>query len=525
MMYFSRLKTALILGACVLGVLLSLPNLFASPAAWLPWRTIHLGLDLRGGSYLLMEVDMAAVIKERLEGLADQARRSLERAGVRPYSIVQQPADNRLLVKTPDPAKLDSVQAALRELVAPAGPAIGTRPDLELAQTPDGVTLTLSPVALIDRANQAVQQSIEIVRRRIDETGVLDPQITRQGQNRIVVQLPGIADPSKVKALIGKTARMTFRLVDENADLSAPLPPPGVDFLPEEDRPGQKIAVRKRVEVDGGDLTDARAQSDQQNGGWVVSFTFNSIGTHRFADVSRANVGHRFAVVLDDKVISAPVIREAITGGRGQISGNFTVASANDLAVLLRAGALPAPLTVVEERSVGPELGADAIRAGALALGAGFLFVIAFMGIFYGLFGWMANLALLVNLVLMVAILSLLNATLTLPGMAGILLTLGMAVDANILINERIREEVQNGRTPINAMETGFRRAFSTIIDSNATAFLAHVMLFVFGSGPVRGFAVTITVGIVTTLFTATMLARLLMVRWYAANRPQALPV
>jgi len=525
MMYFSRLKTALILGACVLGVLLSIPNLVASPAAWIPWRTIHLGLDLRGGSYLLMEVDMSTVIKERLEGLADQARRSLERAGVRPYTIAQQQADNRLLVRTPDPAKLDDVMAALRELVTPAGPSIGSRPDLDLARTADGVTLTLSPVALVDRANQAVQQSIEIVRRRIDETGVLDPQITRQGQNRIVVQLPGIADPSKIKALIGQTARMTFRLVDENADLSASLPPPGVDFLPDADHPGVKIAVRKRVEVDGADLTDARAQADQQNGGWVVSFTFNSVGTRRFADVSRANVGHRFAVVLDDKVISAPVIREAITGGRGQISGNFTVASANDLAVLLRAGALPAPLTVVEERSIGPELGADSIRAGALALAAGFIFVVLFMGIFYGLFGWMANLALLFNLVLMVAILSLLQATLTLPGMAGILLTLGMAVDANILINERIREEVHNGRTPINAMETGFRRAFSTIIDSNATAFLAHVMLFIFGSGPVRGFAVTITVGIVTTLFTATMLARLLMVRWYAANRPQALPV
>jgi protein-export membrane protein SecD len=525
MMYFSRLKTALILGACVLGVLLSIPNLMPAPAAWLPWRAIHLGLDLRGGSYLLMEVDMSVVIKERLEGLADQARRALERAGVRPYTIQQQTADNRLLIKTPDPNKLADVAAALRELVTPAGPNIGARPDLDLARTDDGVTLTLSRVALIDRANQAVQQSIEIVRRRIDETGVLDPQITRQGQNRIVVQLPGVADPARIKALIGKTARMTFRLVDENADTSASVPPPGVEFLPDQDHPGQKIAVRKRVEVDGADLTDARAQSDPQNGGWVVGFTFNSVGTRRFADISRANVGHRFAIVLDDKVISAPVIREAITGGRGQISGNFTVATANDLSVLLRAGALPAPLTVVEERSVGPELGADAIRAGALSLAAGFVLVIIFMGVFYGLFGWFANLALVVNLVLMVAVLSLLNATLTLPGMAGILLTLGMAVDANILINERIREEVHNGRTPINAMETGFRRAFSTIIDSNATAFLAHVMLFVFGSGPVRGFAVTITVGIVTTLFTATMLARLLMVRWYAANRPKLLPV
>jgi preprotein translocase subunit SecD len=524
MMYFSRMKTTLVLGACVLGVLFSLTNLFPAPASWLPWRSIHLGLDLRGGSYLLMEVDMAAVIKERLEGLSDGARRGLDRAGVRPFTIVAQPADNRLLVKLPDLTKQDAALAALRELVT-AGQGIGARPDLEVAAVPEGATVTLSPPALIERANQAVEQSIEIVRRRIDGSGVVDPQITRQGQNRIVVQLPGIEDPNRIKQLIGKTARMTFRLTDENANAAAPVPPPGLEFLPYQDKPGQKIAVRKRVEVDGANLTDARAGQNGQTGEWVVNFTFDSIGTRRFADVSRANVGHPFAIVLDDKVISAPNIREAITGGRGQISGSFTAASANDLSVLLRAGALPAPLTVVEERSVGPELGADAIRAGAIALGVGFVLVIGFMGVFYGLFGWMANLALVVNLIMMVAILSLFESTLTLPGMAGILLTLGMAVDANILINERIREEVHNGRTPLNAMETGFRRAFSTIIDSNATAFLAHVMLFVFGSGPVKGFAVTITVGIVTTLFTATMLARLLMVRWYTATRPSALPV
>ncbi len=286
-----------------------------------------------------------------------------------------------------------------------------------------------------------------------------------------------------------------------------------------------KEAVRRRVEVDGANLTDARPGQDTQTGRWVVNFTLDSVGTRRFADVSTANVGKRFAIVLDEKVISAPVIREPITGGRGQISGNFTAKSAQDLAVLLRAGALPAPLTVVEERSVGPELGADAIRAGAISLGVGLLLVMAYMAIFYGLFGWYANIALLVNLVLQIAVLSLLEATLTLPGMAGILLTLGMAVDANILINERVREESRHGRTPLNALETGFRRAYGTIIDSNATAFLAHVMLFVFGSGPVRGFAVTITVGIVTTLFTATLVARLLMVRWYVSTRPVLLPV
>jgi preprotein translocase subunit SecD len=326
--------------------------------------------------------------------------------------------------------------------------------------------------------------------------------------------------------LIGKTAHMTFRLVDEttNANAGGP-PPPGDDFLQMQDRPGEKIAVRKRIDVDGADLTDARAGTSPETGDWVVNFTFNSVGARRFADISRANVNHRFAIVLDDKVISAPVIREAITGGRGQISGSFNATSANDLAVLLRAGALPAPLTVVEQRSVGPELGADSIRAGAISLVVGFLFVIAFMGVFYGLFGWFANLALVINLFLMLGIMSLLQATLTLPGMAGILLTLGMAVDANILINERIREEQRLGRPPLAALEHGFSRAYSTIFDSNATAFLAHVMLFVFGSGPVKGFAVTITVGIATSLFTAWMLTRLLVSRWYIATRPKLLPV
>ena len=524
MLYFSRFKTALILGACGLGVLLTLPNLVAAPAAWLPWRTIHLGLDLKGGSYLLLEVDMSAVVRERLDGLADAARQSLNKADARPYGVTAQPQLNRLLVRVTDPAKQGTATAALRDLASAAGTGLSARPDLDVATVPEGIAVTLSPQGLQDRASAAVDQSIEIVRRRIDDTGVVDPIINRQGQNRIVVQLPGIEDPNRIKELIGKTARMTFRLTDEAANLGGP-PPPGEDFLPMENAPSQKIAVRRRVEVDGANLTDARAGQNGQTGEWVVNFTFDSVGTRRFADVSTRNVGHPFAIVLDDKVISAPVIREPITGGRGQISGRFDARGATDLSVLLRAGALPAPLTVVEERSVGPELGADAIRAGAISLAVGFLLVVGFMGLFYGLFGWLANIALLFNLVLMMAILSLLEATLTLPGMAGILLTLGMAVDANILINERIREEVRNGRTPLNAMETGFRRAYSTIVDSNATAFLAHVMLFIFGSGPVRGFAVTITVGIATTLFTATMLARLLMVRWYVRTRPALLPV
>jgi len=524
MMYFSRLKTALVLGACLLGALLCLPNLVRAPAAWLPWPQIHLGLDLKGGSYLLLEVDMNAVIKERLDTLADGVRQALRPGNIFYSSLTPQPADNRVGLRLRDPARLDDALAALKPLSS--GLTVTGQPDLTVASTPDGqITLTLSPVALNERAQAAVAQSIEIVHRRIDETGVVDPVIRPTGGNRIMVELPGIDDPNRIKELLGRTAHMTFRLVDEAANVNAPNPPPGVDFLPMDKDPNTKMAIRRRVEVDGATLTDARAARNNQTGEWVVDFTFDSTGARRFADVTRANVNHPFAIVLDDKVISAPVIREPITGGRGQISGRFTAETATDLALLLRSGALPAPLTVVEERTVGPELGADSIRAGAISLLVGFVLVIAFMGVFYGLFGWFANIALVVNLMLMMAILSLLGATLTLPGMAGILLTLGMAVDANILINERIREEAHNGRPPLAALENGFRRAYGTIIDSNATAFLAHVMLFVFGNGPVRGFAVTITVGIVTTLFTATMLARLMVSRWYVSARPQELPV
>ena len=518
MMYFSRLKTTLIVVVCLLGVLLCVPLFVPSPGG-VPWRTVRLGLDLSGGSYLLLELDVAAVEKERLDVLADGARTVL-RGKVTGYQPpVSQPAQDRVLIRMAAGPQQDDAVRLLREAAA----ASGSR-DYSVDAVGGEIALTIPPAVLRERASAAIAQSIEIVRRRIDDTGVLDPQITRQGENRIVVQLPGVEDPNRIKELIGKTARMTFRLVDENASVTAPSA--GVDILPMEGQPNQKIAIRKRVEVDGANLTDARpGQSANHPGSWVVNFTFDSLGARQFANVSRAQVGHRFAVVLDDKVITAPNINEPITGGRGEISGNFTAQSASDLATLLRAGALPAPLTVVEERSVGPELGADSIRAGAFSLLAGLVLVMAYMAVFYGLFGWFANVALLLNLVLQVAVLNLLEATLTLPGMAGILLTLGVAVDANILINERIREEVRNGRTPLNALETGFRKAYGTIVDSNATAFLAHVMLFVFGSGPVRGFAVTITVGIATTLFTATLVARLLTVRWYISRKPKLLPV
>ncbi|MSO90632.1 MAG: protein translocase subunit SecD [Acetobacteraceae bacterium] len=522
MMYFTRLKTAVIVGVCLLGAILCIPNIAVAPAAWMPWRHVHLGLDLRGGSYLLLEVDTRAVTKDRLEGIVDGVRQIL--VGKFQYTDLAARVDqNQVRVRLRDPTRLNDALNALRPIAATDG--LGATPEIELTGTPDGqITLTLLPLGLRNRATQAIQQSIEIVRRRIDASGVVDPQIARQGDSRIVVQLPGIEDPNRIKELLGKTARMTFRLVDLTAN-PAGIAPPGVEFLPMDGNPSERVAVRRRIEVDGGDLKRAGAGMDNQNGQWVVNFEFNQVGARRFAEVTRANVGRPFAIVLDDKVISAPRINEPITGGRGQISGSFNAQSATDLAVLLQAGALPAPLTVVEERSVGPELGADAIRAGAISLFVGFLLVCAYMGIFYGLFGWIACGVLVVNLWLMLAILSMLEATMTLPGMAGILLTLGVAVDSNILINERIREEARNGRAPLQALEAGFSRAFNTIFDSNATGFLSHVMLFAFGAGPVRGFAITITVGIATTLFTNWLLTRLIISRWYVATRPRALPV
>ncbi|MCX8134312.1 MAG: protein translocase subunit SecD [Roseococcus sp.] len=530
MMYFARWKTAAILLVCLAGFLVSLPNLFPRAAfpEWFPLRQIALGLDLRGGSYLLLEVDTSVLMRERLENLVEGTRRGMTQASPRiAYTgLTAQPEQRRIQLRITEPAQREAALRILRELANPVQVSGGGQvPDIEVAITPDGLlTATVTEAGLRAKATSAVEQSIEIVRRRIDETGVAEALIARQGQNRILVQLPGVQDPQRIKDLLGRTARMTFHLLDETANLASPVAPPGVMFLPGE-REGERYAVRRRVEVDGANLSDARAAQDPRTGEWVVNFSFDSVGTRRFAEVTRANVGRPFAIVLDEKVITAPVIREPITGGRGQISGNFTVRTANDLAVLLRAGALPAPLTVVEERTVGPELGEDAIRAGMISLAVGTAFVFLYMGLAYGLFGWFANIALFVNIVLLLACMSLLEATLTLPGIAGIVLTLGTALDANILINERIREEVQNGRSPINALEAGYTRASGTILDANLTNLIAMAFLYGFGSGPVKGFAVTVAIGTVVQMWTATVLTRLMVVWWYRARKPKELPV
>lgn len=531
MLYFPRWKVILILGICVIGSLFALPNFLSRSTldqlpGWLSHSQVNLGLDLRGGSHLLLEVDMSAVIRDRIDTVVDSARTQLRTANIGYTAIT--PGETSVTVQLRDPSQASAAVSGLRELATNVGGGAlgGGVPDLDVSASGGAVTLKLSEAAMRDRATQAITQSIEIVRRRIDETGVNEPTIARQGTNRILVQLPGIGDPDRIKRLLGTTAKMTFRLVDVNADPSSGRAPPGSEILQsgEDGRPGAYV-VRRKVEVDGANLTNATAGTNPQTGEWVVNFEFDSIGTRRFAEVSRQNVQRPFAIVLDNKVISAPVIREPITGGRGQISGSYTAASANDLAVLLRAGALPAPLKVIEERTVGPDLGADSIRAGLIAVTVGLVLVCTYMLLAYGLFGIFACIALLVNLALTLAALSILNATLTLPGIAGVLLMLGMAVDANILINERIREEVKKGRGVYASLEAGFTRAYSTIIDSNLTTAIKMALLYAFGTGAIKGFAVTITFGILISLFTATVLVRLMMVGWLRKTRPTTLPV
>jgi preprotein translocase subunit SecD len=525
MLRFPGWKIALILGVCLVGLVLSLPNLFPREQMqrlpdWLPHEQINLGLDLQGGSHLLLEVDIRAVVEERLETLVDDIRSILrpERIGYRGLGVR---GDAATLTLT-DPASAGQAVGLLDDL----NPNPLAR-EIEVVEGEAGrIDVRLTESAVRELQDAAVRQSLEIVRRRIDEVGTREPTIQRQGDNRILVQVPGEKDPESIKRLLGQTAKLTFHLVDLETPLqqaTAGNLPPGSMLLPSEEDGQSQVVVRKRVEVSGESLIDAQPTFQQNEP--VVSFRFDTAGGRKFGNVTREHVGELLAIVLDDKVISSPRIREPILGGSGVISGSFTVESANELAVLLRAGALPAPLEIVEERSVGPDLGADSIAAGEIAGVVALVLVMALMTFYYGLFGVAACVALVVNLVLLVGVLSALQATLTLPGIAGIVLTIGMAVDANVLIFERIREEVRGGRSPISAIDAGYREAMRTIIDANLTTLIAAVLLYAFGSGPVRGFAVTLGIGIITSMFTAISLTRLMVVSWLRRARPAALPV
>jgi preprotein translocase subunit SecD len=523
MLQFSGFKKTLVIMICLLGVLYASPNLIRSDFSvdlptFAPGKKVSLGLDLQGGSYLLLQVDLNVVILEYLESITSSVRQQLRKSKIGYKGLGASRSSVVLKIR-----KKEDFEEA-KELIR------GIDQGNEVSMDASG-NIRISPRenSLKDRKSAALQQSIEIVRRRIDETGVREPTIQRQGESRILVQLPGVDDPERVKALLGQTAKMVFRLVDVTTSASEAMAgrvPPGSELLEAalvEAGDPKAYVIKKRVMVSGEHLIDAQATF--QDGQPVVSFRFDTSGAKRFGKVTTDNVNRPFAIVLDNEVISAPVIREPILGGTGIISGNFTVASANDLALLLRAGALPAPLTVLEERSVGPGLGVDSIAAGKLASLIGICLVIGFMILSYGLFGIFANIALFFNVTLIVGALSVLQATLTLPGIAGIVLTIGMAVDANVLIFERIREEIALGRTPISAIDAGYKRALTTIIDSNLTTLFAALCLYSFGSGPIKGFSVTLAIGIVTSMFTAIMLTRLLIVIWLRRRKPDLIPI
>ncbi len=539
MLQFETWKVYLILAISALGLLFAAPNLFSDEelSHWpdiLPTSKINLGLDLQGGAYLLFEVDVEAIKKERLERLVDDMRRALNgnrgekpRIGYTNLGLVAGAASVRII----DPAKLPEAMDRLKDLATPISSGLlGTgMPDIDVRRVGDQrIEIRLTEDALSMMQRDAVSKSIEIVRRRIDELGTREPSIQRQGSNRIIVQVPGVGDPQRIIDLVGQTAKLTFHMVDTSVPIQEALRgrvPPRSMLLPSDNPDEPYVLVFRRADIGGERLINAQQGFDGRTGEPIVSFRFDTAGARRFADLSRQNVGRRFAIVLDNKVISAPVIREPILGGSGQISGNFTVQSANDLAILLRAGALPAPLTVIEQRTVGPDLGADSVEQGKVASVIGLVAVIVYMAVSYGLFGILANLALMLNLILVAAALSLLGATLTLPGIAGIVLTVGMAVDANVLIFERIREELRAGKSAINAVEAGYARALGTIMDANITTFIAASILFWLGSGPVKGFAVTLAIGIVTSVFTAFTVTRLMVATWLRRRRPKALPI
>lgn len=517
MLQFESWKKLLVLFVIALGVIYASPNLLPKgedgSIPLLPGKQVNLGLDLQGGSHLLMLVDMDVVEKERLVGFGETIRQEFRQEKIRFSDLkVAKKSVQVTLRKDEDAVKAKEIFGAL---------------DSGLLVTNEGTVYTLgfSEEGLIEIRTQTVEQSIEIIRRRIDPDGTKEPVIQRQGADRVLVQLPGVDDPETVKRLLGRTAKLTFQLVDTSITpqeaISRGRVPPGSVLLPSDKNDGISYVIEKRVMVSGEMLDSATASFDQNNRP-SVSFTLNASGAKRFGRVTGTNIGRPFAIILDGQVVSAPTIQGQIFGS-GQITGAFTVAETNELALILRAGALPAPLIVLEERSIGPGLGADSVVAGEIAALVGLLLVIIYMLLSYGWFGVLADIALMVNIVLILAALSAIQATLTLPGIAGIVLTIGMAVDANVLVFERIREELRRGRSVMAAIDGGYQRAISTIVDSNLTTLFAALFLYLFGSGPIKGFAVTLAIGILTSLFTAVMVTRMLIVIWLERKRPKTL--
>lgn len=503
-------KKLAIVFIAVFGVLLAVPTISPRLASYFPsWiRPIPLGLDLKGGAQLLLEVDTKTMFAEKSAQLYDEVRSVLidRDKGVIRFSNLRH-VDGVVTFAVRDD---DDVSRAKGRLKAVLGNSV------DIQSRGRTITLSYSDRQKADMVDDALTRSIEIVRRRIDALGTKEPSIQSQGGKYILIQLPGVDNPEHIKELIGQTAKMTFHLVNENISpdqMAAGRAPAGTELMPYMDAPDQMVPVYSRIEVSGETLKDSQADFDQNNMP-VVTTVFDATGARKFARLTTEHVGERFAIVLDGRVLSAPAIREPIPGGRGQISGGFTVQGAKDLAVLLRSGALPAPLSVIEERTVGAGLGADTIASGKVGSAVGVLFVMIFMIMLYRTFGVIADIVLLVNLAMIIGVSALFGATLTLPGIAGIVLTLGMAVDANILPFERIRDEVRAGAPTLRAVDNGFHRSTKTVMDGNLTNLICSLILFQFGAGPIRGFAVTLSIGVATTLFTCLMLSRV-MIDWY----------
>jgi preprotein translocase subunit SecD len=546
-------KRILIVLTCLAGLWLALPNAFYTSAEqhndavaaielsgstpeleakragwpeWMPSALVNLGLDLRGGAHLLAEVRVEDVYASRMQAAWPEIRDALrpERATVGTIRLQPSPEDE-VHIRISQPDGMERALEVVRGLARPVQTLTGVgAEDIEVSATGDLMIVTLSEAERLATDERTVQQSLEIIRRRIDEVGTREPTIQRQGAQRILIQVPGIGSAAELKAIIGTTAQLTFNPVvsrgsdpDGNAGL-------GNLILPSMDEPGSYYTVEAAPVVTGEELVDAQPAFDQ-NGNPAVNFRFNTSGARKFGDYTAENIGSPFAIVLDDEVVSAPTIQSHIPGGSGIITGRFTVEESTNLAVLLRAGALPAGLDFLEERTIGPELGQDSIDAGKIATIVAFAGVLVCMFLSYGLFGLFANVALIINIGLIFGLLSLVGATLTLPGIAGIVLTVGMAVDANVLIFERIREELKTSKGPARAIELGYEKALSAILDANITTFITAVILFAMGSGPVRGFAITLGLGIITSVFTAIFVTRLMVVIWFERTRPKTIEV
>jgi protein-export membrane protein SecD len=556
MLNLQRWQTIAVIAFTALALLFALPNVLPASVldhlpGWYQQSRINLGLDLRGGAHFLLEADLRSVLAERLTNLSDSVRGELrkQQVGIKDVTVE---GGRAVVVTLRDEEQRAKALEAIRNV----------DPSLAVSGSGDTIRLAYSDQDLFRRKKEVIDQSIEILRRRVDETGTIEPTIVRQGDDRILLQMPGIKDTTELKRKINQTAKLTFHLVNEDvaaSGQSAPATLPPTTFLvptregmqqlratspkawdeiqnanpklsPEQicrRYQPQCLPVFKRVVVGGEDLDDAKATFEQQQGGRpIISFTFNSAGGRAFCAATRANIGKRLAIQLDNEIISAPVVQSAICGGSGIITGSFTTQQTQEQALLLRSGALPATLSIIEERTVGADLGADAIQSGTTAALVGTALVILFMLAVYGpLFGGFASLAMMVNMLLVFAGMSVLGASLTLPGIAGLVLTVGMSVDSNVLIYERVREEKENGRSPFSALATGYERALTAVIDSNLTALIAGVLLFGFGSGPIRGFATSLTLGLLTHLFTATIFTRMLLATWVRWRRPTELPI